>query len=123
MSNIYYNPEDFGLTIFGMVEQDLSYSFDMFVIWRNNDTDTLYYKTDSGCSCPSPFEDDTRETLIPIDPYHLQSFVAELRSWANHGVFEENNTDESPPKVSFDKIIELEDKVSKHYNFIMKKGN
>jgi len=52
----YYQPEAFGLT--KLIEEDdpnASYSFDLFVIWKHEDG-RVFYATDSGCSCPSPFE-------------------------------------------------------------------
>lgn len=58
MSNIYYNPEKFGLVIVGEVEfSSDSYGFDTSVVWRDVETGALYYGDDSGCSCPCPFED------------------------------------------------------------------
>ena len=54
--NPYYNPEKRGLTIVAEGDDpDASYSFDMFVVWT--DGESLFYAQDSGCSCPSPFED------------------------------------------------------------------
>ena len=47
----------FGLTQVTWVdEQDLSYEFNEFVVYKN-ETGILYWASDSGCSCPSPFED------------------------------------------------------------------
>jgi hypothetical protein len=57
MSNPYYDPEDFGLTIVGTVEwEEPCYSFDTTVIWYSTKTGQFYWASDSGCSCPSPFE-------------------------------------------------------------------
>lgn len=57
MPNIYYDPEKFGLSIVGEVEfSNDSYEFDTTVVWRDKNG-TLYCASDSGCSCPSPFED------------------------------------------------------------------
>jgi hypothetical protein len=54
--SLYYSPID-GLEIFGTVEdEEMCCEFDMFVIWQDK-TGQLYYASDSGCSCPSPFED------------------------------------------------------------------
>lgn len=53
--NPYYDPAEAGLV--KVAEVDLSepfYSFDLLVVWA--DADGLYLGTDSGCSCPSPFE-------------------------------------------------------------------
>lgn len=55
-SNIYYHPEKWGMSIFDQIDTAGSYEFDMFVIWEKDDDKTLWYATDSGCSCPTPFE-------------------------------------------------------------------
>jgi hypothetical protein len=56
MPNIYYQPEAFEAEVIGSVEwTDESYSFDTTLILRGNDG-KLYWGDDSGCSCPSPFE-------------------------------------------------------------------
>jgi hypothetical protein len=56
-NNPYYNPEKWGLKIFDSVErEDLIYEFDMFVIWEHEDG-RVFWGGDSGCSCPTPFED------------------------------------------------------------------
>lgn len=53
----YYNPEEFGLTIIGTMEWHLaSYEYDMTVVWQDAEG-KLYWASDSGCSCPSPFEE------------------------------------------------------------------
>lgn len=54
--NPYYFPAACGLV--KVAEVDLSepcYSFDLLAVWA--DSDGLYLATDSGCSCPTPFED------------------------------------------------------------------
>jgi hypothetical protein len=58
MDNIYYNPEAYGLTIVDSIDSGESYDFDMVAIWRDVDGN-LYWATDSGCSCPTPFESYT----------------------------------------------------------------
>jgi hypothetical protein len=57
MSNVYYAPEKFGLTAFGQVDDGGPYEFDLFVVWTSGDDSNVLWGTDSGCSCPSPFED------------------------------------------------------------------
>ncbi|TDB90933.1 hypothetical protein E1264_03765 [Actinomadura sp. KC216] len=61
--NIYYKPEASGLEIVVDIDIAGSWSFDMFVVWRETATGRLGYLTDSGCSCPSPFEDYTAEDI------------------------------------------------------------
>lgn len=55
-SNVYYSPENLGLTVFGQVDDGADYEFDIFAVWQDANG-TLYWAADSGCSCPCPFED------------------------------------------------------------------
>lgn len=56
--NPYYNPEKFDLFIIDSLSlDDEPYQFDYIVVWRHHETMKLYWARDSGCSCPSPFED------------------------------------------------------------------
>lgn len=61
MNEIYYAPEKLGME--QIAEQDWAdaYEFDMLVVWRDTDG-KLRAATDSGCSCPTPFEDHTFPT-------------------------------------------------------------
>jgi hypothetical protein len=64
---IFASPAAFGLESFGSIDwSDGGYDFDYIAVWRDLGTGTFYYAEDSGCSCPSPFEDHSRETLIPL---------------------------------------------------------
>ena len=57
--DVYYNPERFGLTPVGDIEwAGESYQFDITAVWKDKDG-TFYWADDTGCSCPSPFEDYT----------------------------------------------------------------
>lgn len=72
--DVYTNPEDFGLTIVTSVDwDDEPYHFDMTVVWK--DSEGYYYAaSDSGCSCPSPFE--TYTTLASLgDPMTLHEVI------------------------------------------------
>jgi hypothetical protein len=69
--NPYYSPQLCGLEIFEEIDTAGSYEFDMFVIWKKLDDNTLWYDTDSGCSCPVPFEDSRHDLrLINDDLFH-----------------------------------------------------
>lgn len=73
-SEIYSHPEKYALRTIGEVEwSDACYSFDLTVVWQDTSTGTLYFADDSGCSCPSPFEDTDRTSLTPID--RSQTFI------------------------------------------------
>lgn len=57
MSDVFYKPEEYGLTLIGDVQWgEQCYDFDMTAVWEDK-TGQLYMASDSGCSCPSPFED------------------------------------------------------------------
>lgn len=57
MPNIYYDPEKFGLRpVFETDKSSRSYEFNTFVIWQTEAGDFVW-ASDSGCSCPAPFED------------------------------------------------------------------
>ncbi|MEU3976855.1 DUF7574 domain-containing protein [Streptomyces bacillaris] len=65
---IYSRPESYGLRMIGEVDwSDGCYQFDLTVVWQDTTTGALYYADDSGCSCPSPFEDTDRSNLTLID--------------------------------------------------------
>jgi hypothetical protein len=79
--NPYYNPEKCGLVIFESIDTAGSYEFDIFCIWKKLDDSTLWWDTDSGCSCPSPFDNgDHGHDLKPITPDTLYSFEAALKN-------------------------------------------
>lgn len=55
--NPYSSPEKWHLTLVDSVNQTQeAYQYDIFAVWVD-DFGNLYYDNDSGCSCPSPFED------------------------------------------------------------------
>ena len=60
-ADIYYQPEKFCIKPIGEFEwSEPDYSFDFTVVWQSLEDPTLFYwARDSGCSCPSPFEDFT----------------------------------------------------------------
>lgn len=56
--NPFYNPEKCGLEIVETTEEpNMSYEFHYVVLWKDIASGKLYWSEDSGCSCPSPFED------------------------------------------------------------------
>ena len=55
---IYYNPEDYGLQQIFFEDHGEAYEFNMFVVWLHKESGRIFYGQDSGCSCPTPFEDE-----------------------------------------------------------------
>lgn len=65
--NIYYDPEKFGLETIGEIDWSSgAYEFDYTVVWKRISDGRFVYAEDSGCSCPSPFEQTGIEGLIVL---------------------------------------------------------
>ena len=74
--NVYYSPEHFRLTSVGEIAaSDGGYEFDTFAIWTDPATGEYLWADDSGCSCPTPFEDveckrgTARDVMIDLDAW------------------------------------------------------
>jgi len=79
LSGPFYNPENFGLELTGSVDTAGAYEYDEFAVWVHKENKSIYYATDSGCSCPTPFEEVTIETMTRVpDPNALRS---PMKSW------------------------------------------
>ena len=81
MSNIYYDPKDFGLTLVAEIDKGGGYDFDKLVVFQKPDG-TLWYAADSGCSCPTPFEDIKLLDLKPI--YSRKDVLRILDEWGGY---------------------------------------
>lgn len=81
--NIYYNPEEFGLELIEDIGQPgMCYEFNDFVVWRRPADGALFYASDAGCSCPSPFEGyEKAEDLTQITRAGFESFVSDFNAW------------------------------------------
>lgn len=65
---IYNTPEEFGLEIVDSIDySDGNYCFDYRVVWRRIEDGKLLSGRDSGCSCPSPFEDVSLKDLQEVE--------------------------------------------------------
>lgn len=74
--DVYYQPEKFGLTPVAEIEYSSGmYEFDTRVVWRHS-SGLLFTARDSGCSCPSPFEDFT--SLEQVDLFDYGEIEAEV---------------------------------------------
>lgn len=81
--NIYYNPEKFDLEIVEVHDfSDGNYCFDYRVIWKDNNG-KLYTARDSGCSCPSPFEDYAK--VADLEDFSASHLIEEAREEAIRG--------------------------------------
>lgn len=82
--DVYYQPEHFKLTQVGMIsDPEADWSFDDFVVWQHEDG-RLFYASDAGCSCPSPFESYTSlGDLTPITDSTYDQFYSDLMKHSN----------------------------------------
>ena len=59
-NNVHSNPEKFDLVVVDEIDYSSgSYEFDYRTVWKHTITGKVYTARDSGCSCPSPFQDYT----------------------------------------------------------------
>lgn len=83
MQNYYYDPASAGLEMISFEDADLSYEFDILAFWATQDG-VVYSASDSGCSCPTPFEDCTSlEQLERIGS--VEQAEAIFESWNGYG--------------------------------------
>lgn len=59
--NPYYNPDKLGLELLSFDEPDMSYEYNTLCFWKT-ENGLIFTASDSGCSCPTPFENYEGET-------------------------------------------------------------
>ncbi len=78
----YNQPEAFGLEIISTIDDPRCYEFNLLVVWRHIETGKLYWATDSGCSCPLPFEDYSQlsdlDEIVPGNRRELEQAAREF---------------------------------------------
>jgi len=78
--NPYYNPETYDAEIVGEVTwSEPNWDFDYTVVWRDKDG---FYRmaSDSGCSCPTPFEDTRWDELERLSAHEVAAALNELQA-------------------------------------------
>lgn len=78
-NNPYYHPEALGLTFFAEIGGYESYEFDIMAIWEKDGK--FYWAVDSGCSCPSPFEDFN--SLDDLDSGNARKAIKAVQDYAS----------------------------------------
>lgn len=82
--NPYYYPEKCNLKIFYEFDKGLDYEFDKLVILES-DKGLLFWDTDSGCSCPTPFDPaENRHNLKLVSYNSFRVLEKELRNFINN---------------------------------------
>jgi hypothetical protein len=78
--DLYGQPEAFGLELVGSIDLDNeSYQFNILAVLHEPTTDKFYIIQDSGCSCPSPFEDHTSRDALG-EPLTAHEAVKRIQS-------------------------------------------
>jgi hypothetical protein len=85
MSNVYYTPGEFGLCLLDSIDEpNLCYEYNTMIALQHEATGRVFYAQNSGCSCPTPFEDfyfrgpdDTDLTEVTLVGDSLASFRAD----------------------------------------------
>jgi hypothetical protein len=82
-ANPYYHPEDLGLTPIDSIDDAGSYEFHILAFWRHTDG-RCFYASDSGCSCPTPFEHfGSLADLTTIQSeYEWDEFAKRVQDWS-----------------------------------------
>lgn len=85
-ADVYNTPENFDLTVLGgLGDPEASYSFNYLMVWEHKDG-RIFYASDSGCSCPSPFEDYTKLEDLgdPVTDDNFQEFQDAVMAHCNY---------------------------------------
>lgn len=86
IQNPYYSPKLLGLDMISFDEPDLSYEYNTCAFWKTPDG-RVFMAIDSGCSCPTPFEDysgrDMDEAIQKMTQIAgVEDAIGQLRTWA-----------------------------------------
>jgi hypothetical protein len=90
-NNIYSNPENCGLEMIATAGEEPDYDFSIVLFLRDKASGRYFVAYDSGCSCPSPFEDhrsvsDLTEVTTRMEAIDFLNSVESRRGWSDHGV-------------------------------------
>ena len=104
-NNVYYHPEVHGLKVVASLEYSSgSYEFDTRVVWRH-ESGIVVTARDSGCSCPTPFED--YEGLYDLEHLYEPRQFDEL-IYEAHGACDRHSESTAGDVIRFcDKMREL----------------
>ncbi len=86
--NIYYDPAKFELEIIHSLDEDnLCYEYNTFLVFLHTPSGRVFYASDSGCSCPTPFEEynfkgpDDNNLNEVKKGHEMETFASELENW------------------------------------------
>lgn len=79
--HFYYDPEKAGVEQIWLHDNynpKEDYSYDIIALFQEKKTKKLYWGITQGCSCNSPFEDETLDELTELTPKTAQAFLDDL---------------------------------------------
>lgn len=101
--SVYDKPEAYGLKMVAEVAPNMGWEFDILAFWQDKRTGELYAASDSGCSCPCPFEDYmSRDSLEgPITKNRAYELLQEFADrFAGYGDYYKEEKSGVPAEVA-----------------------
>lgn len=92
MMNPEYEADKLGLEVLTVDEPDLSYEYNILMFARKKgETGAIYIASDSGCSCPTPFEEyegeNADQVLAKMDKVTtLEDAQRKFDEWNKHSL-------------------------------------
>jgi hypothetical protein len=83
-SSFAYQPEKYGIKLIDEIEAERNYDFNMVCIWQNIKTGEYRWGADSGCSCPSPFENIKQWHDLDKLPETMADFEAAVQACGSY---------------------------------------
>lgn len=86
--NVYSHPENVGLELIGALDEpDLSYEYNTLIAVNHKESGRVFWASNSGCSCPTPFEDfyfngPDENNLEEVKLHNWSAFIASVKSWS-----------------------------------------
>lgn len=87
MNNIYDNPEVAGLEkLVELNEPGLHYAYNIFIVVRHIESRRLFFVEDTGCSCPSPFENyyfnsPSEHNIREVEAHNFYAFESDVNNF------------------------------------------
>lgn len=81
------NPTQYRFEINEIEDNNQDYTFDILAVFRHVPSNKMWYGRDSGCSCPSPFEDyyidlsNLKSDLEPLNKETLAEFERAVNAY------------------------------------------
>jgi hypothetical protein len=110
--NIYYYPEKHDLVIIKEIDSAGGYEFDTTVVFKDKDNN-FYFASDSGCSCPSPFEEFN--SVADLTKLTLHEFHA-LEQEVQRHIKDPKWTYSGLPKIEVDQFLKEVKKIMEGFS-------